>query len=114
MFSLAVFVSAVLDPRPSRSGAAAGRAHSDDGCDHLSYARARPHTIGSSLFGQGPSQGRAASFQKARDWRLCSVKTCLRRRHLRCRSSYRVLGGRIPSCCWPADSKHGSPARHPN
>ena len=29
---------------------AAGRAHSDDGCDHLSYARARPHTIGSSLF----------------------------------------------------------------
>ena len=53
MFSLAVFVSAMLDPRPSRSGAAAGRAHSDDGCDHLSYARARPHTIGSSLFG-GP------------------------------------------------------------
>jgi hypothetical protein len=51
MFSLAVFVSAMLDPRPSRSGAAAGRAHSDDGCDHLSYARARPHTIGSSLFG---------------------------------------------------------------
>ena len=48
MFSLAVFVSAMLDPRPSRSGAAAGRAHSDDGCDHLSYARARPHTIGSS------------------------------------------------------------------
>ena len=47
MFSLAVFVSAMLDPRPSRSGAAAGRAHSDDGCDHLSYARARPHTIGS-------------------------------------------------------------------
>ena len=47
---LAVFVSAMLDPRPSRSGAAAGRAHSDDGCDHLSYARARPHTIGSSLF----------------------------------------------------------------
>ena len=46
---LAVFVSAVLDPRPSRSGAAAGRAHSDDGCDHLLYARARPHTIGSSL-----------------------------------------------------------------
>ena len=46
---LAVFVSAVLDPRPSRSGAAAGRAHSDDGCDHLSYARARPHTIGLSL-----------------------------------------------------------------
>jgi hypothetical protein len=45
MFSLAVFVSAMLDPRPSRSGAAAGRAHSDDGCDHLSYARARPHTI---------------------------------------------------------------------
>ena len=43
---LAVFVSAVLDPRPSRSGAAAGRAHSDDGCDHLLYARARPHTIG--------------------------------------------------------------------
>jgi hypothetical protein len=42
-----VFVSAMLDPRPSRSGAAAGRAHSDDGCDHLSYARARPHTIGS-------------------------------------------------------------------
>ena len=32
---LAVFVSAMLDPRPSRSGAAAGRAHSDDGCDHL-------------------------------------------------------------------------------
>jgi hypothetical protein len=53
MFSLAVFVSAMLDPRPSRSGAAAGRAHSDDGCDHLSYARARPHTIGSSLFGAG-------------------------------------------------------------
>ena len=53
MFSLAVFVSAMLDPRPSRSGAAAGRAHSDDGCDHLSYARARPHTIGSSLFGLG-------------------------------------------------------------
>ena len=50
MFSLAVFVSAMLDPRPSRSGAAAGRAHSDDGCDHLSYARARPRTIGSSLF----------------------------------------------------------------
>ena len=44
----------MLDPRPSRSGAAAGRAHSDDGCDHLSYARARPHTIGSSLFGAGP------------------------------------------------------------
>ena len=43
---LAVFVSAMLDPRPSRSGAAAGRAHSDDGCDHLLYARARPHTIG--------------------------------------------------------------------
>ena len=43
---LAVFVSAMLDPRPSRSGAATGRAHSDDGCDHLSYARARPHTIG--------------------------------------------------------------------
>jgi hypothetical protein len=48
---LAVFVSAMLDPRPSRSGTAAERAHSDDGCDHLSYARARPHTIGSSLFG---------------------------------------------------------------
>ena len=32
---LAVFVSAMLDPRPSRSGAAAERAHSDDGCDHL-------------------------------------------------------------------------------
>jgi hypothetical protein len=43
MFSLAVFVSAMLDPRPSRSGAAAGRAHSDDGCDHLSYARARAY-----------------------------------------------------------------------
>jgi hypothetical protein len=28
---LAVFVSVMLDPRPSRSGAAAGRAHSDDG-----------------------------------------------------------------------------------
>ena len=33
----------MLDPRPSRSGAAAGRAHSDDGCDHLSYARARAY-----------------------------------------------------------------------
>ena len=54
---LAVFVSAMLDPRPSRSGAAAGRAHSDDGCDHLSYARARPHTIGSSLFGEPTPQG---------------------------------------------------------
>ena len=32
---LAVFVSAMLDPRPSRSGTAAERAHSDDGCDHL-------------------------------------------------------------------------------
>jgi hypothetical protein len=32
---LAVFVSAMLDPRPSRSAAAAERAHSDDGCDHL-------------------------------------------------------------------------------
>ena len=32
---LAVFVSAMLDPRPSRSGDAAERAHSDDGCDHL-------------------------------------------------------------------------------
>ena len=57
MFSLAVFVSAMLDPRPSRSGAAAGRAHSDDGCDHLSYARARPHTIGSSLFGRWSRRG---------------------------------------------------------
>ena len=47
---LAVFVSVMLDPRPSRSAAAAERPHSDDGCDHLSYARARPHTIGSSLF----------------------------------------------------------------
>ena len=28
-------VSAMLDPRPSRSGAAAERARSDDGCDHL-------------------------------------------------------------------------------
>jgi hypothetical protein len=32
---LAVFVSAMLDPRSSRSGAAAEPAHSDDGCDHL-------------------------------------------------------------------------------
>ena len=32
---LAVFVSAMLDPRPFRSGAAAERAHSDDGCDDL-------------------------------------------------------------------------------
>ena len=32
---LAVFVSAMLDPRPSRSAAAAERPHSDDGCDHL-------------------------------------------------------------------------------
>ena len=32
---LAVFVSAMLDPRPSRSGTATERAHSDDGCDHL-------------------------------------------------------------------------------
>ncbi len=44
-------VSAILAERhcrrrASRSGAAAGRAHSDDGCDHLLYARARPHTIG--------------------------------------------------------------------
>jgi hypothetical protein len=32
---LAVFVSAMLDPRPSRSGAAAERARPDEGCDHL-------------------------------------------------------------------------------
>jgi hypothetical protein len=32
---LAVFVSAMLDPRPSRSRAAAERARADDGCDHL-------------------------------------------------------------------------------
>ena len=32
---LAVFVSAMLDPRPSRSGAAAERARADDGSDHL-------------------------------------------------------------------------------
>jgi hypothetical protein len=32
---LAVFVSAILDPRPSRSGAADERARSDYGCDRL-------------------------------------------------------------------------------
>ena len=32
---LAVFVSAMLDQRSSRSTAAAEPAHSDDGCDHL-------------------------------------------------------------------------------
>ena len=32
---LAVFGSAMLDPRPSRSGAAAERARADDGCHHL-------------------------------------------------------------------------------
>jgi hypothetical protein len=32
---LAVFVSAILDPRPSRSGAADECARADDGCDHL-------------------------------------------------------------------------------
>ena len=32
---LAVFVSAMLDPWSSRSGAAAEPAHSEDGCDHL-------------------------------------------------------------------------------
>jgi hypothetical protein len=32
---LAVFASVMLDPQPSRSGAAAERARSDDGCDPL-------------------------------------------------------------------------------
>ena len=32
---LAVFVSAILDPRPSHSGAADERARADDRCDHL-------------------------------------------------------------------------------
>src|SRR4051794_24155818 len=72
MFSLAAFVSAMLDPRPSRSGAAAGRAHSDDGCDHLSYARARPHTIGSSLFGE---MAAAAELNATEAWRATSGNT---------------------------------------
>jgi hypothetical protein len=32
---LVVFVSAILDSRPSRSGTADERARADDGCDHL-------------------------------------------------------------------------------
>ena len=51
-----------IPPRPSRSGAAVGRAHSDDGCDHLSYARARPHTIG---FGWRRSSAMSASCWQA-------------------------------------------------
>ena len=39
---LAVFVSAILDPRPSRSGGADERARADDGYDHLINGTLQP------------------------------------------------------------------------
>ena len=41
-FLLAVFVSVILDPRPSRSGEAAERTRAHDGCDHPIDGTLRP------------------------------------------------------------------------
>jgi hypothetical protein len=63
---LAVFVSAMLDPRPSRSAAAAERARADDGCDP-SMARCSRESRSAPPFAGLPAQ--------SADWRTIALTT---------------------------------------